>query len=268
MTPKPNKAFFQRSELLLGHETMRRIQAARVIIFGVGGVGSWCAEALVRTGVQQVTLVDADVICATNVNRQLQATAENIGQPKAEELRQRLLEINPAAEITAHKLFYDETTCGQFDFTQYDYVIDAIDTLRNKVLLLTRCVAAGATVYASMGAALKLDPTQVRTARLDRTKHCPLARNVRQRLRHDGVEAKFLCVYSEELPQVNKGKSACGSAECVCPKKHELDLCSLKAQINGALVHVTAVFGFTLAGLVIQDLAQEPAAAEKADILT
>ena len=261
MTPKPNKAFFQRSELLLGHEVMRRVMKARVIVFGVGGVGSWCAEALVRSGIQHLTIVDADVICATNINRQLQATAKNIGEPKADELRKRLVEINPAAEIIAHKLLYDETTCDQYDLAQYDYVIDAIDTLKNKLLLLKRCTELGVTVFASMGAALKLDPTMIRTARLSRTRHCPLARMVRKRLNQPGAVVDCLCVYSEELPTENQGKSACGSSECVCPKKNELDLCSMKAQINGALVHVTAPFGFVLAGLVIQDLAKPPPAA-------
>lgn len=257
-----NRAFFQRSELLLGHGVMLRLRTARVIVFGVGGVGSWCAEALVRSGIRHLTIVDADVICATNVNRQLQATAKNIGEPKAEELRKRLLEINPAADIAAHKVLYDETTCDQFDLTKYDYVIDAIDTLKNKLLLLKRCTDLGVTVYASMGAALKLDPTQIRTARLSRTRHCPLARMVRKRLNQEGAKVDCLCVYSEELPLENKGKSACGSTECVCPKKNELDLCSLKAQINGALVHVTAPFGFALAGLVIQDIVRRTAAAE------
>ncbi len=233
---------------------MTRIYAARVIIFGVGGVGSWCAEALIRTGISHLTMVDSDVICATNVNRQLQATARNIGRPKVEELRTRLLEINPEAEITAIKAFYDHQSCDQYDLSQYDYVLDAIDTLKNKVLLLRRCLEGGVTVFSSMGAGAKLDPTQIRTATISKTKHCPLARMVRKRLHQNKVQGEFLCVYSEEMPMENQGHTFCGGEVCACPDKDEENLCLGKARINGTLAHLTAPFGFVLAGLVIQDI--------------
>ncbi len=248
---------FHRTELLLGKAVMARIHAAKVLLFGVGGVGSWCAEALIRSGIRHLTFVDPDVICATNVNRQLQATAASVGRPKAEELRRRLLEINPEAEITAIRELYDESTCDHYDLKSFDYVIDAIDTLKNKVLLLRRGLEAGVKLYASMGAGAKLDPTQIRTALIGKTKHCPLARMVRKRLRQAGVTGEFPCVYSEELPAENRGRTFCGSAVCACPDKEEANLCMSKARINGTLVHITAPFGFTLAGLVIQDLARE-----------
>ncbi len=254
MPHTPVSRLLHRTELLLGKDVMTRLAEVRVLLFGVGGVGSWSAEALVRSGVGYLTLVDSDVICATNVNRQLQATAANIGMSKVDELRARLLEINPAADIVATKRLYEAATAEEFDLRAYDYVLDAIDTLKNKVLLIRRCLEAGVTVFASMGAGAKLDPTQIRTAPLSRTKHCPLARMVRKRLRQAGVEADCLCVYSEELPRENRGRTFCGSATCACPPSDDANLCLAKARINGTLVHVTAPFGFALAGLVIQDV--------------
>lgn len=246
---------FHRTELLLGSEAMSRIQSATAILFGVGGVGSWCAEALIRTGLSRLTLVDSDVVCPTNVNRQACATSLNIGLPKVEEMRRRLLEINPAAEIAAVKTLYDDTTCGSFDLARYDYVIDAIDTLRCKILLLSRAMEAGATVFSCMGAGAKLDPTRIRTGKLSETRGCPLARAVRKGLRRAGADHDFLCVYSEEPPSENMGHTFCGGASCACPDKDEANLCARKARINGTLVHVTAPFGFALAGLVVQDAA-------------
>ena len=261
-TPSSHQSF-HRTELLLGKPVMTRLQAARVILFGVGGVGSWTAEALVRSGIRHLTLVDSDVICPTNLNRQLQATAHNVGQPKVDALRQRLLDIYPAAEIVAVKAMYDEGSCDQFDLGGYDYVLDAIDTLKCKVLLLQRAMAAGAKVYSCMGAGAKLDPTQIRTVPLSKTKYCPLARVVRERLRQAGFTGDFTCVYSEESPLENQGRTFCGSAVCACPDKDEANLCKGKARINGTLVHVTAPFGFALAGLVIQDLAGDLTAARR-----
>ncbi|MFA6293719.1 MAG: ThiF family adenylyltransferase, partial [Victivallales bacterium] len=146
---------FHRTELLLGKDAMKRIQDAKVIIFGVGGVGSWCAEALVRTGVGHLSIVDSDVVCPTNVNRQLQATSHNIGKPKVDELRERLLTINPEADIKAFKVMYDDKTCDQFNLSEYDYVLDAIDTLRSKILLIRLSLEAGVKLYSSMGAGSK-----------------------------------------------------------------------------------------------------------------
>lgn len=245
--PYDKEKFLHRAQLLLGDEAMARIASAKVALFGAGGVGSWAAEALARTGVGHITIVDADVICPTNVNRQAQATSLNIGKPKAEELRKRLLEINPEANVTAIMEMYDETTCGKFDLKSFDYVLDAIDTLRCKVLLLKRSLDAGVKVYSSMGAASRLDPTQIRVAPVSATKGCPLARVVRQRMRQEGVDAsKIICVYSEEPVCENKGTDAFGSDGS--------SLSAMKAKINGSLVQATAPFGFALASLVINDL--------------
>jgi tRNA A37 threonylcarbamoyladenosine dehydratase len=253
------KALFQRTSLLMGPAAMDRIAVRRVIVFGLGGVGSWCAEALVRTGFGHLTLVDSDTICVTNVNRQAQATALNVGAVKAEELRKRLREINPHAEITALRVSFDESTCGQFDFTQFDYVIDAIDSLHNKVLLIEQCVRAGAKCYSSMGAAARLDPSQIRTGTLDQTRMCPLARVVRKGLRHRHVPLDAVtCVYSLETPISPEGASHCGSSACLCAPPSDgqaafPDWCAQKARINGAVMHMTAIFGLTLAGLIVRD---------------
>ncbi len=259
------QAIFRRAELLLGSETMGNIASKRVIIFGVGGVGSWCAESLVRSGVQQLTIVDSDRVCITNVNRQLMATTKTVGQVKVDVLRERLLSINPAAEITALQKIFCEETAAEFHIDTYDVIIDAIDSLKDKALLILMATRTQAKFYSSMGAALKLDPTRIHTAEFWKVHGDPLARALRKRFKRDGKfpARKFQCIYSDELLE-NKGKNAaCGAAQCVCPKtvdgpgdktllNHEW--CSSKAQVNGTLAHITAIFGFMLAGLVLSDI--------------
>jgi tRNA threonylcarbamoyladenosine dehydratase len=253
-------ALFQRASLLMGRAALDRIATRRVMVVGLGGVGSWCAEALVRTGFRELTIVDSDTICVTNVNRQAQATALNVGAVKAEELRKRLLEINPDARINPLRLAFDETTCGQFNLPGQHYVVDAIDSLQNKILLIEQCVRGGVKCYSSMGAAARLDPTQVRTGTLDQTLMCPLARWVRRGLRKRKVPLQAVtCVYSLEPPLDPAEASHCGATACLCAAGQPAggeefpEWCSLKARINGAVVHVTAVFGFTLASLVVRD---------------
>ena len=259
------QAIFRRTELLLGEETMQRIASKRVIIFGVGGVGSWCAESLVRSGIRQLTIVDSDRVCITNINRQLMATAKTVGQVKVEVLRERLLTINPSAEITAMQQIFCEETAESFELESYDYVIDAIDSLKDKALLILLACQKEVTFFSSMGAALKLDPTRIKVTEFWKVQGDPLARALRNRFKRNKQypSRKFQCVYSDELLQ-NKGTNAtCGTEECVCPKaksgpgnpsllNHEW--CSSKAQINGTVSHVTAIFGLMLAGLVIQDI--------------
>ena len=267
------QAIFRRSELLLGDEAMRSIAEKRVIIFGVGGVGSWCAESLVRSGIRQLTIVDSDRVCITNINRQLMATSKTVGQVKVDVLKERLLSINPSAEITAIQQIFTDETAESFHLDTYDYIIDAIDSLKDKALLILMATSlpadrgdrAPAKFFSSMGAALKLDPTRIKTAEFWKVQGDPLARALRNRFKRNKVfpKRKFQCVYSDELLQ-NKGHNAtCGTEQCVCPKakmgpgdpsllNHEW--CSSKAQINGTLAHITAIFGFMLAGLVIQDI--------------
>ena len=262
------QAIFRRTELLLGEETMQRIASKRVIIFGVGGVGSWCAESLVRSGIRQLTIVDSDRVCITNINRQLMATAKTVGQVKVEVLRERLLSINPSAEITAMQQIFCEETAESFELESYDYVIDAIDSLKDKALLILLACQKGVTFFSSMGAALKLDPMRIKVTEFWKVQGDPLARALRNRFKRNKQypSRKFQCVYSDELLQ-NKGTNAtCGTEECVCPKaksgpgnpsllNHEW--CSTKAQINGTVSHVTAIFGLMLAGLVMQDIVKQ-----------
>jgi tRNA A37 threonylcarbamoyladenosine dehydratase len=259
------QAIFRRAELLLGDEAMSHIGEKRVIIFGVGGVGSWCAESLVRSGIRYLTIVDSDRVCITNINRQLMATSKTVGQVKVEVLRERLLSINPSAEITALQQIFTAETADSFDIGRYDYIIDAIDSLKDKALLILMATKTKAKFFSSMGAALKLDPTRIKVAEFWKVQGDPLARALRKRFKRDNQypKRKFQCVYSDELLE-NKGHNAtCGTEQCVCPKakngpgdpsllNHEW--CSSKAQINGTLAHITAIFGFMLAGLVIQDV--------------
>ncbi len=244
---------------------MDRIAQKRVIIFGVGGVGSWCAESLVRSGIRQLTIVDSDRVCITNINRQLMATTKTVGHVKVEALKERLLTINPQAEITALQKIFTQETSASFDIDSYDYIIDAIDSLKDKALLILMACQSKARLFSSMGAALKMDPTRIRVTEFWKVKGDPLARALRKKFKSQGQfpKRKFQCVYSDEL-LTNRGHNAtCGTEQCMCPKakmgpgdpsllNHEW--CSSKAQINGTMAHVTAIFGFMLAGLVLQDV--------------
>lgn len=225
-----------RTRLLVGDEAAARLSAVKVILFGVGGVGSWCAEGLVRSGVMRLTIVDPDCVCPSNVNRQLMATAKTVGRVKVDALKEHLLEICPEAEIDArHEAFSEATTAG-FDLGRYDFVIDAIDSLQDKMLLIRAACDSSATLFSSMGAARKLDPTRIKVAEFWRVHGCPLARSLRQGFKRSGLmpSRKFKCVYSDEILD-NAGTPQ-------------------EPRANGSMVHITAVFGFTLAALVIEDV--------------
>jgi tRNA A37 threonylcarbamoyladenosine dehydratase len=261
---------FHRLELITGSEGLDRLAKTRVIIFGVGGVGSWTAEALVRSGIGEVTIVDSDVVCVTNINRQVQATSATIGKSKVGELARRLSEINPAAKITPVQKIFHRSTADHFDLASYPYVVDAIDSISNKVDLIITAHAAGAKVFSALGASNKLDPAQIRVSPLWDSQGCPLGRYLRKRLRRKGFNGEVTCVYSEEnLPLAGAAgeELTCGKPGCLCPKtaKREdgemaeasedtTEWCSTKKQINGSAVHITGTFGFYLAGLVIQDV--------------
>ena len=259
------RGIFRREELLLGADMMEVIASKRVIIFGVGGVGSWCAESLVRSGIEQLTIVDSDRVCMTNVNRQLMATTKTVGKVKVDVLKERLLDINPAANITAIQDIYSAETAESFHLSSYDYIIDAIDSLKDKADLILRATKTDAKFFASMGAALKMDPTKISVAEFWKVKGCPLAAALRRKFKHNKSfpSKKFPCVYSEELLRNRGENKSCGTSQCLCPKAAEgpgrADLlnhewCTSKAQINGTIAHTTAIFGFTLAGLLIQDI--------------
>ena len=225
--------FFSRSEALLGREAMEALRTKRVILFGVGGVGSWAAEALVRTGLTHLTIVDGDPVQASNINRQLPATCATMGMPKVEALRERLLSLNPEAEIIARHEMVNADWLATNGLENYDYVIDAIDSVADKTdLLLYASRIKGLKIFSSMGAALRFDPTQVTTGELMSIKGDALAKAVRERMkrldRHPSK--KIRCVYSTEQAQ--------------------------RCETRGSLMQVTAVFGCTLASLVIRDLSQ------------
>jgi Dinucleotide-utilizing enzymes involved in molybdopterin and thiamine biosynthesis family 1 len=237
-------AYLDRVGLLVGEDVLARLGEVRVLLFGVGGVGSWCAEGLVRSGVRHLTLVDADVISESNVGRQLMALPRTVGEVKVEALSERLLEIAPDAEITALQKVFTAETAGEFAMEEYDYIIDAIDSLKDKAELILRATRMPAVFFCAMGAALKVDPTQVRVGEFWNVRGCPLGAALRKKFKqnHTWPGHKFRCVYDEEvLP--NRG--GVGQAETELFNK---------AQINGSLAHITAIFGMTLAGLVIDDV--------------
>lgn len=252
MATQLEKDIYRRSALLLGTDMLDRLAEARVIIFGVGGVGSWCAECLVRTGLTHLTIVDSDLVCVTNCNRQLMATPQTVGQVKVNAMKKRLLEINPDAEIVALNMVYDETTSESFHLEQFDFVIDAIDSLADKAhLILTATALSKAnkrlTLLSSMGAARRVDPLRVRQAEFWQVQGDALARALRTRFKKmkEFPACKFQCVYSEEPLLDNRGA---GQVEEESTEKKPLT--------NGSLCPVTATFGNALASIVIRKLMQ------------
>ncbi len=221
--------FFQRTELLLGAEVMRALADTRVIVVGTGGVGSWCAEALIRTGVGHLTLVDSDRVCASNVNRQLMATSATIGEPKVTALARRLREINPAADIVAVDGIYSADTASSFKLEEYGYVVDAIDSVADKAHLIRHALSIpSVTLFSSMGAARRLDPFRIRATEFWKVQGDGLARALRNRFRKTGEfpARKFKCVWSDETPRTD----------------------------GGTVMHVTAAFGLALASLVVREI--------------
>lgn len=235
------ESIFDRTKLLVGDDVFAHLSEARIIIFGVGGVGSWTAECLIRTGVTHLTIVDADTVSVTNINRQMPATSLSVGEDKTEATMRRLLEINPDADIKAVKMFYSADTQDQIDLSHYDYIVDAIDSLKDKALLILNATRSGSKLYSSMGAALKMDPSRIHTDEFWNVKGCPLARALRNKFKRskEFPAKKFTCVYSDELLS-NRGQTD--------------ETCEYKAAINGSLAHITAIFGFTLAGEIIKDI--------------
>lgn len=229
-----NTHIFSRTEMLMGAEAMERLRRTRVIVFGLGGVGSWCAESLVRSGVGHLTMVDPDYVDVTNINRQLPALSSTLGRPKVEVLRERFLDINPEAEIVARQERFMVETAANFGIEEFDYVIDAIDSIQDKIeLILSTTHYPLPTLYSSMGAARKMDPQQVRVTEFWKVDGCPLAATLRKRMRKQlrFPERKFKCVWS--------------------PERND------DAQPKGTLMPVTATFGLTLASLVIKDITQQ-----------
>ncbi len=244
----PHPATLSRTELMLGTRMLDTLKATKVAVIGLGGVGSWCAESLVRSGVGQLMLVDSDRVSITNVNRQLMATTKTEGEVKVAVLAERLREINPTVKLDVRQEIYDETSAAGFKLEKYDYIIDCIDSLPCKAALIRHALSIPtATLFASMGAALKMDPFQVRATEFRKIEGDGLARALRQKFKKTGgfPARKFTCVWSPEHRE-NLGDILQPDATDTWGSK--------KARINGTVAHTTAIFGFSLAGLVLQDV--------------
>jgi len=231
-----NNPIFERLVLLTGNEGLEKLSRTKVLVFGAGGVGSWAAEALVRSGIGKIGIIDHDSVNISNINRQVEATSLTLGEPKASALKKRLLEINPECEVTAWDEIFKLESVDKFNIKNTDYVIDAIDTINHKLDLIETVSNEGVTLFSSMGMALKLDPSRIKTASIWKTDVCSLARLVRQGLRKRGFTKDFTVVYSDETNEcLQKGVPG-------------------QKRVNGSIVTVTAVAGFYLASMVINKI--------------
>ena len=244
---------FSRTQLLLGQEGMEKLYRARVAVFGIGGVGGYTVEALARSGVGTLDLIDDDKVCLTNLNRQIFATRKTVGQYKVDVAQQRILEINPKAVVHTYKTFYAPQTAEQFDFSQYDYVVDAIDTVTGKLELVVQAKKAGVPIISSMGAGNKMDPTAFEVADIYETSVCPLARVMRKELKKRGIK-KLKVVYSKEPPMTPIEDMAISCrTNCICPPGTERK-CTQRRQVPGSNAFVPSVVGLIIAGEVVKDL--------------
>ena len=247
---------FSRTELLIGKEGMEKLKNSRVAVFGIGGVGGYTVEALVRSGVGTLDLIDDDKVCLTNINRQIYATRKTVGKYKVDVARERILEINPDAVVNIHKTFYVPETADSFDFSQYDYVVDAVDTVTAKIQLVLEAQEAGVPIISSMGAGNKLDASKFEVADIYKTSVCPLAKVMRRELKKRGVK-KLKVVYSKEEPikPVEDMAISCRS-NCICPPgaKHK---CTERRAIPGSVAFVPSVVGLIIAGEVVKDLVKD-----------
>ena len=231
---------FSRTQILLGDAAMTKLQNARVAVFGIGGVGGYTAEALIRSGIGAIDLIDPDDISVTNINRQLFATHSTVGKLKAEVARQRLLDINPQAQISVHPVFYTPETADQFDFTRYDYIVDAIDTVTGKLCLAERAFATGTPIISCMGAGNKLNGTAFQVADISKTTICPLARVMRKELKKRGINhMKVVFTTEEAMKPIGAEEEAAAIG---------------KRQIPGSVSYIPGIAGLLLAGEVIKDL--------------
>lgn len=244
---------FSRTQLLLGEEKMESLAAAKVAVFGIGGVGGYTVEALARSGVSRFVLVDDDKVCLTNINRQLIALKSTIGKYKVEVMRERILEINPRAEVELRQCFFLPENADSFDFASYSYVVDAVDTVTAKLSIIERAKAAGVPVISSMGAGNKLDPTRFEVTDIYKTSMCPLARVMRRELKKRGVR-DLKVVYSKEpaLTPLEDMSISCRT-NCVCPPGAERK-CTDRRAIPGSIAFVPSVAGLIVAGEVVRDL--------------
>ena len=243
---------FSRTQLLIGNEAIEKLSNARVAVFGAGGVGGYTIEALARSGVGKIDIIDDDKVCLTNINRQILATHKTIGKYKVEVAKERILEINPDAIVNTYQTFYTPETADKFDFTHYDYIVDAIDTVVGKLSLIEKAKAHNIPIICAMGAGNKMDATKFEVADISETSVCPLARVIRVELRKRKIK-DVKVVYSKEPPITPKeDMSISCRAHCVCPPGTRK--CTVKHQIPGSNSFVPSVVGLIIAGEVIKDL--------------
>ena len=244
---------FSRTQLLIGKDNMDRLKNARVAVFGIGGVGGYTVEALARSGVGTLDLIDDDKVCLTNLNRQILATRKTIGKYKVDVAKERILDINPDAVVNTYMTFFMPDTAEQFDFSQYDYVVDAIDTVTGKIQLVMQAQESGVPIISSMGAGNKMDAAAFEVADIYKTSVCPLAKVMRRELKKRGVK-KLKVVYSKEKPltPIDDMEISCKN-HCVCPPGTERS-CTQRRQIPGSNAFVPSVVGLIIAGEIIKDL--------------
>ncbi len=246
---------FSRTQLVFGKEAMDKLKGARVAVFGIGGVGGYTVEALARSGVGAIDIIDDDKVCLTNINRQIIATRKTVGKYKVDVAKERIEDINPDCKVTAFKTFYMPETADQFDFTQYDYVVDAIDTVTGKIALIENAKKAGTPIISSMGAGNKVDPTAFEVTDIYKTSVCPLAKVMRYELKRRGIK-KLKVVYSKEkpIPPVDDMAISCHQ-HCICPPGTARK-CTQRRQVPGSTAFVPSVVGLIIAGEVIKDITQ------------
>lgn len=244
---------FSRTELIFGKDAMEKLASSRVAIFGIGGVGGYAVEALVRSGIGAVDLIDDDRVCLTNLNRQIYATRKTVGKYKVDVAAERIAEINPDVKVRTYKTFYTPETADQFDFSEYDYIIDAIDTVTGKIALVLNANAAHTPIISSMGAGNKVDPTAFEVTDLYKTSVCPLAKVMRYELKRRGVK-QLKVVYSKEKPitPIDDMAISCRT-HCICPPGTARK-CTQRRQVPGSNAFVPSVVGLIIAGEVIKDL--------------
>ena len=245
---------FSRTQLLIGPEGLEKLAKSRVAVFGIGGVGGYTVEALARSGIGALDLIDDDRVCLTNLNRQLHATRKTIGRYKVDVAEERILDINPDCKVRTYKTFYMPDTASQFDFREYDYIVDAIDTVTGKLQLITQARAAGTPIISSMGAGNKMDPTAFEVADIYETSVCPLAKVIRKECRKRGIDS-LKVVYSKEMPvRPLEDMSISCRQNCICPPGTARK-CTERRDIPGSTAFVPSVAGLIIAGEVVKDLA-------------
>ena len=244
---------FSRTELLFGKEAMDKLAGSKVAVFGIGGVGGYVCEALVRSGVGAFDLIDDDKVCLTNLNRQIIATRSTVGKYKNDVMRDRMLDINPKVDVEVHKCFFLPENADDFPWDSYDYVVDAVDTVTAKIALVMKCKEKNIPIISSMGAGNKLDGSQFKVADIYKTKVCPLAKVMRRELKKRGVK-KLKVVYSEEIPTrpIEDMAISCRN-HCICPPGAE-HKCTERRDIPGSVAFVPSVAGLIIAGEVAKDL--------------